>query len=96
MNLEIRGRLIEVYPVNAVNERLMKREFVVEIKETNNDKEYISYAKFQLVNARCNLVDRFKQGDVVKVSFNIRGNKYEKDGRSQYISNLDAWKIEQG
>jgi hypothetical protein len=31
----------------------------------------------------------------VKVLFNIKGSKWEKEGKTNYITNLDAWKIEQ-
>ena len=27
--------------------------------------------------------------------FNIKGSKWEKDGKVNYITNLDAWRIEQ-
>jgi hypothetical protein len=29
------------------------------------------------------------------VYFNIKGSKWEKDGKVNYITNLDAWRIEQ-
>jgi hypothetical protein len=32
--------------------------------------------------------------DDIKVHFNIRGNKWEKDGKVSYFTNLDAWRIE--
>ena len=38
--------------------------------------------------------DRFNVGDEVKVSFNIKGTKWVKDGRENYITNLDAWRME--
>jgi hypothetical protein len=38
--------------------------------------------------------DRFNVGDEVKVSFNIKGTKWVKDGRENYITNLDAWRVE--
>jgi hypothetical protein len=31
---------------------------------------------------------------MVRVWFNIRGNKWVNDGRINYFVNLDAWKIE--
>ncbi len=37
-----------------------------------------------------------KKGIAIKVSFNIKGNRWEKDGKVNYITNLDAWKIESG
>ena len=44
---------------------------------------------------RTNIVDRVNIGDEIKVHFNIKGTKWEKDGRTSYFSNLDAWRIEQ-
>jgi hypothetical protein len=40
-------------------------------------------------------VDRVNIGDEVKVYFNIKGSKWEKNGVTNYITNLDAWRIEQ-
>ncbi len=54
-----------------------------------------NYIKFQCVQERTNIIDRVNTGDEVKVFFNIKGSKWEKDGRTNYITNLDAWKIEQ-
>jgi hypothetical protein len=30
----------------------------------------------------------------VKIWFNLKGNKWERDGKVNYFTNLDAWKIE--
>ena len=38
--------------------------------------------------------DRFSIGDEVKVQFNIKGTRWEKDGKTNYITNLDAWRME--
>jgi len=40
------------------------------------------------------MVDRFNIGDDVKVQFNIKGTKWVKDGKENYITNLDAWRME--
>ncbi|MGS0014511.1 DUF3127 domain-containing protein, partial [Escherichia coli] len=40
------------------------------------------------------LPDRFSLGEEVKVLFNIKGTKWVKDGRENYITNLDAWRME--
>jgi hypothetical protein len=55
---------------------------------------YNNYAKLQLVQNKCEIIDRFNIGDVIKVNFNIKGNKWEKDGRVNFITNLDAWRVE--
>lgn len=94
MSFEITGKLIAVQPTQQVSERFKKREFVLETAEEINGNVYTNYAKMQLVQNKCEIVDNFKIGDNVKVSFNIKGNKWERDGNVNYITNLDAWRIE--
>jgi hypothetical protein len=94
MSLEITGKLIRKYPVNTVSDKFKKREFVVELSEDINGNTYTQFAKMQLVQNKCDIVDRYNEGDMVKVSFNIKGTRYEKDGKENYFSNLDAWRIE--
>lgn len=94
MSFEITGKLIAVQPTQQVSERFKKREFVLETAEEINGNVYTNYAKMQLVQNKCEIVDNFKIGDTVKVSFNIKGNKWERDGNVNYITNLDAWRIE--
>jgi len=94
MSLEITGKLIVKYDTQQVNDRFKKREFVIEIAEEINGNVYTNYAKMQLTQNKCDIIDRHNEGDTIKISFNIKGNKFEKDGRYNFITNLDAWKIE--
>ncbi len=96
MSLEVSGKLLVKYDTQQVNDKFKKREFVIELAEEINGNVYTNYAKLQLVQNKCDIVDRFNVGDVVKVSFNIKGNSYvdKKDGTTKYITNLDAWRIE--
>lgn len=94
MSLEVTGKLLVKYDTQNVNDRFKKREFVLELADEINGNVYTNYAKMQLVQNKCEIIDRFNEGDTVKVSFNIKGNKWEKDGRTNYITNLDAWRVE--
>ena len=95
MSFEITGKLIEVYPITAVSDKFKKREFVIEKTETKSSFDFTDYIKFQLIQDKCNLTDLFKKGDMIKVSFNLKGRKWEKEGVISYFTNLEAWKIEQ-
>ena len=53
-----------------------------------------NYAKFQCVQDKTSMPDRFTIGETVKVHFNIKGSKWEKNGQVNYITNLDAWRME--
>jgi hypothetical protein len=94
MSLEVTGKLAVKYDTQVVSERFKKREFVLELAEEINGNVYTNYAKMQLVQNKCDILDRYNEGDQVKVSFNIKGNRWERDGKVNYITNLDAWRIE--
>ena len=94
MSFEITGKLIEKYNTVQVNDRFKKREFVIEKTESNGGMEFTDHIKFQLTQDRCNLVDDIELNDEIKVNFNIRGKKWERDGKVNYFTNLDAWRIE--
>ena len=96
MTLEVTGKLLVKYDAQQVSEKFKKREFVLELAEEINGNIYTNFAKMQLVQNKCDIIDRFKEGEMVKVSFNIKGNSYvdKKDGMTKYITNLDAWRVE--
>jgi len=94
MSFEITGKLVEKFNTIQVSDRFKKREFVIESKESNNGMDFKDFIKFQLTQDKCNLIDSLQPNDEIKVSFNIRGNKWEKEGKTNYFTNLDAWRIE--
>ena len=94
MTLEITGKLIEKGEIIQVKENFKKREFVLELVEEINGSPWTNYAKMQLIQNKCEILDRFQIGDMLRVNFNIKGNRYERDGKVSYFSNLDAWRLE--
>ena len=94
MAFEIDGKIIDILPVIKVSDKFKKREFVIEKKENGNTALFIDYIKFQLVQDKCDIIDNSFLNVDVKVYFNIKGNKWERDGKVNYFTNLDAWKIE--
>ena len=93
MNFEITGVLILKENVIDVTATFRKREFVIEVVNERNS-DWNDFIKFQLTQDKCAILDHFNVGDRIKVSFNIRGRKWEKDGNISYFSNLEAWRIE--
>jgi hypothetical protein len=95
MSFEINGRLAEKYETQKVSDRFQKREFVLEVKSTGaSGFEFVDFIKFQSTQDKCSMLDDFNIDDTVKVSFNLRGRKWEKDGQVSYFTNLEAWRIE--
>ena len=95
MSYELTGKLLIKFDTMQKTETFKTREFVVEKSEDINGKLITNLIKFQCVQDRTGIIDRVNAGDEIKVHFNIRGSKWEKDGRTNYITNLDAWRIEQ-
>jgi hypothetical protein len=95
MSFEINGRLAEKFETQKVSDRFQKREFVLEVKSTGaTGYEFVDFIKFQSTQDKCSLLDQVEVDDTVKVSFNLRGRKWEKDDQVSYFTNLEAWRIE--
>jgi len=93
-SFELTGRLVEKYNEQKVTDSFRKREFVVETRENRNDRDFIESIKFQVIQDKCSLLDNVNLNEDVKVTFNIRGRRYDKDGKTSYFTNLEAWRIE--
>ena len=95
MSYELTGKLLIKFDTTQRTETFKTRQFVVEKSQDIKGKLITNFIKFQCVQDRTGIVDRVNVGDEIKVHFNIRGSKWEKDGKVSYFNNLDAWRIEQ-
>ena len=88
----LKGELKVISPVQKVSDSFRKREFVV----IDASGQYAQTIQFQAVQDRCELLDKFKVGDNVEVTFFLRGRERTnpKDGQVRFFNSLDAWKIE--
>ena len=84
MNFEIEGKLILKEDEQAISASFKKREFVIEVVNERNS-DWNDFIKFQLTQYRCDLIDKYNANDQIKVSFNIRGRKWEKNGQVSYF-----------
>lgn len=94
MSYEITGKLVAKFDSIQRSETFKTREFVIEKSEDIGGRVITNYVKFQCVQDKTAMPDRFTIGDDVRVQFNIKGTKWVKDGRENYITNLDAWRME--
>ena len=94
MAYEIVGKLTAKFDVNQRTETFKVREFVIEKSEDISGRLITNYVKFQCVQDKTAMPDRFNIGDEIKVSFNLKGTRWEKEGKVNYFTNLDAWRME--
>lgn len=88
-SFEITGMLIAKEDTIKRTETFSVREFVLEIA----GERFSDYIKMQLSNDKCALIDTALIGDTLTVSFNLRGRKWDKDGKTTYFNSLDAWRV---
>jgi Domain of unknown function (DUF3127) len=95
MSYELTGKLISKSDTLQRTETFKVREFALEKTDDIGGRTIVNYVKFQCVQDKTEIIDKVSIGDNVKVYFNIKGTKWEKDGKTSYFTNLDAWRIEQ-
>ena len=87
MSFEIVGKLHKKFDTENKTATFQAREFVIEVDGT-----YPQFVKFQLTQDRCALVDKYNDGDSIRVHFDLRGREWQ----GKYFTNLNAWRIEDG
>ena len=89
--MEITGVIHSIGEVQQVSATFRKREFVIKFEE---NPLYPQHIQFQLVQDRVELVGGYKQGDMIEVSFNLRGRSWTSPTNEvKYFTTLEAWRI---
>lgn len=86
MSFEIEGKLHKVFPTEQKSESFRTREFVIEIMQGS----YPQFIKFQLTQDRCDVIEPYKDGQMIKVYFDLRGRQWQ----DKFFTNLQAWRVE--
>lgn len=55
---------------------------------------YDNFPSIEFNGDNCHLLDQLKMGDVVTVSFDLQGTKYEKDGQTRFFTSIRGYKVE--
>lgn len=85
-NFSITGVLHVKYDSESKTDSFTVREFVLKFQDGN----YEQFAKFQLTQDRCELLDSYREGQEMTVHFNLRGREWQ----GKYFTTLNAWKLE--
>ena len=92
--LELEGNLIEKFDTESFGaNNFQVRRFVIEVENERNE-EWNFPRLFQLTKDKCDMLEAYQIGEKVKVSYNLRGRKYEKDGKVMYFNSDEAWRLE--
>ncbi len=91
MSTEKAGKIYKIKDeIQVVASNFRKREIIIESGD-----EYVNHNKFEFQQDKVSLLDNFKEGDRVKVSYNLRGRLWnDSNNEEQCFNTLVAWKIE--
>ena len=83
---ELSGTVKQIFEEKTFGSGFNLREFVV----TTEADKYPQDICLQCIKEKVEMVNQLKEGEKVKVSFDLRGREYQ----GRYFVNLNAWKVE--
>ena len=89
MNITITGTITDIFS-EEVYGNFSKRIFWV--KEDAG--EYPNHYELQVNQAKCSVLDKYRTGDKVNCTVDVKGKHYNKNGKEGCINSLVCWKIE--
>ena len=96
---QMTGRIFLIQPTQSIPTKsggtFYKREVVLDctrFDQYTGERGYENFPVFEFSNDRCSLLDAFKPGDIVTISFDIQGTKSSQGDR--YFNSVRGYKIE--
>ena len=87
--MNIAGKIKLIGETKIVGNGFKKRDLVLLTNE-----KYPQSILVEMTQDNCESLDRFKQGDEVKVAINIRGREWTSpQGEVKYFNTIQGWKI---
>ena len=88
--MNIVGTIKLIKDVQVITQSFKKREFVVTTQE-----QYPQDILIDLIQDKVDILNKYKVGDAVNVSINIRGREWiSPSGEVKYFNTIQAWAIE--
>ena len=89
--MEIQGRIKLINETKTFgNNGFRKRELVITTEE-----QYPQHLLIEFIQDKTDLLDRFAEGQQVKVSINLRGREWvNPQGETKYFNSIQGWRIE--
>lgn len=89
--MEVVGKIKLIGDVQTFGSNgFQKRDYVV-----TTDEQYPQQIKIELHQDKCDLINKYKVGDNIKTSINLRGKEWINDkGVANYFNSIVGWRIE--
>lgn len=94
MSVTITGRVYRIFPHEQKTSTFTVRQVIIDTTETRNGQTFPNHIMVQFVNNNCALLDNVKVGDVVRISYNLRGSLFNGAQGETCFNNVVGWKVE--
>ena len=90
--MELTGTIKKLFYIQQVSPTFRKREVVIE-----TDENYPQVVMCEFTQDRADIPSRYREGDKVTVSINIRGREWtNRDGETKYFVSIKGWRMAPG
>lgn len=90
--MELQGTVKKLFEIQTFPSGFQKREMVLLTQE-----QYPQPIKIEFLSDNIGLLDNIVEGEVVKVSINIRGREWTNpQGEVVYFNSITGWRVEKG
>lgn len=88
--MELTGSIKAIKETQTVGSKgFRKRELIITTTE-----QYPQFILIEFVQDKCDLLDKFQEGQTVAVAINIRGREWvNPNGEAKYFNSIQGWKI---
>ncbi len=89
--MEVQGRIKKIFDTKEYGSNgFQKRQLVITTEE-----QYPQHLLIDFVQSKTSMLDAYKEGQLVKVSIDLRGREWiSPDGEAKYFNSLNGWRIE--
>jgi hypothetical protein len=94
MSLSVTGKLLHIGDVEVVSDKFSKRTIVLDLSEEYNGTRYDNPVPFVLTQKKLDLSKGFSVGQEVTLQFNLKGRRWEKDGKVSWFGSNEVWRME--
>ncbi len=90
MENKIKGVVLEIFDTKEHKNDFKTRELVIKTEE-----QYPQELLFQFVNKMTGVLENYAIGEMVEISYNLRGSSWtQQDGTKRWFNTLQGWRIE--
>ena len=89
--MELTGKIVQIGTTKEYGSKgFKKREIVIQTQE-----QYPQKILIEFVQDKCQILDKYKTNDTVKIGINIKGREWTNDhNQKKFFNSIQGWKIE--